>query len=150
VAGLILLSANFLRDRSDIDQAYFIEKDDFGKYIANNLEGNIAGNMRLEITRNMPDLKLSSSHYNDKLAFFDPGVTINSISQLMEYCKENEIDYLVIENGIVQKRYPIFTEIIIQNNQYEFLEEKFNSDDMNYQKFKAEIFKINWEQYNGN
>jgi len=68
----------------------------------------------------------------------------------MEYCKENEIDYLVIENGIVQKRYPIFTEIIIQNNQYEFLEEKFNSDDMNYQKFKAEIFKINWEQYNGN
>ena len=150
VAGLILLSANFLRDRSDIDQAYFIEKDDFGKYIANNLEGNIAGNMRLEITRNMPDLKLSSSHYNDKLAFFDPGVTVNSISQLMEYCKENEIDYLVIENGIIQKRYPIFTEIIIQNNQYGFLEEKFNSDGMNYQKFKAEIFKINWEQYNGN
>ena len=148
VGGLILLSANFLRERYDIDEGYFLEKDDFGKYIVNNYEGNISGNMRLEIIRNIPDLRLSSSHFNDKLAYFDPGITMDSIPQLMKYSKENMIDYLIIEEYIVQKHYPIFNEILINKNQYVYLEEVFDSNNLDYKKFKAKIFKINWDSYN--
>ncbi len=148
VAGLILLSANFLRDRYDIDEVYFLEKDDFGKYIANNFEGNITGNMRLEIIRNMPDLIITSGHFNDKLAFFGPGNTINSLPQFMEYSKENKIDYFVIEEQIIQKHYPVFNEILINKKQYIYLEEVFDSDSLDYKKLKAKIYKINWRQYN--
>ncbi len=148
VAGLILLSVNFLRDRYNIDEVYFLEKDDFGKYIADNFEGNIAGNMRLEITRNMPDLRLGSSHFNDKLAFFGPDITVNSIPHLMEYSEKNKINYLVIEEQIKQKHYPVFNEILINKKQYVYLEEVFDSDSLDYKKLKAKIFKINWRQYN--
>ena len=148
VGGLILLSANFLRERYDIDEKYFLEKDDFGKYVANNYEGNISGNIRLEIIRNMPDLRLSSSHFNDKLAYFDPGITTDSIPQLMKYSKENMIDYLIIEEHVVQKHYPIFNKILSDKDQYVYLEEVFDSKNLDYKKFKAKIFKINWKLYN--
>lgn len=147
IGGLILLSANFLRERYDIDEEYFLEKDNFGKYVVNNFEGNITGNIRLEIIRNMPDLKLSSSHFNDKLGYFDPGITIDSVSQLMTYSQKNKIEYLVIEEHVVQKHYPIFNNILANKNQYEYLEEVFDTHDLDYNKFKAKIFKINWEQY---
>ena len=148
VGGLILLSADFLRERYDIDQEYFLEKDNFGKYIANNFEGDITGNMRLEITRNMPDIVIGSPHFNEKLAFFDPGVTMDSIPQLMKYSKENTINYLVIEQNIMQKHFPIFHKILADKNQYTYLEEVFDSKNLDYKKFKAKIFKINWELYN--
>ncbi len=147
IGGLILLSANFLRERYDIDKEYFLEKDDFGKYVANNYEGNISSNMRLEIIRNMPDLKLSSSYFNDRLAYFDPGITIDSIPQLMKYSKENLIDYIIIEEYVVQKHYPIFNKILADKAQYMYLEEVFDSKDLDYKKFKAKIFKINWDMY---
>lgn len=148
VAGLILLSANFLRERYDIDEEYFLEKDDFGKYIVDNFKGNIAGNMRLEIQRNMPDINVGGSfHFNDKLAFFEPGVHIDSISQLMKYSKEKKINYLVMDDPFHQKHYPIFNKILIDKNQYEYLEEIIDSNDLEYKKINVKIFKINWDQY---
>ena len=108
VIGLILLSANFLRERYNIDESYFLERDDFGKYIVNNFEGSIAGDMRLVIIRNIPDGKASSSFFNEKMAFFDPDTTLDSIPQLMKLFKENEIDYLIVEEQILRKHYPVF------------------------------------------
>lgn len=149
VGGLILLSTNFLRERYDIDEEYFLEKDDFGKYIVNNFEGNIAGNLRLEIQRNMPDINDEGYFYsNNKLAFFEPGFRIDSISQLMEYSKENEINYLVMDDSFHQKHYPIFNEILINKNQYKYLEKIIDSNDLEYTKINVKIFKINWDQYN--
>ena len=104
--------------------------------------------MRLEIIRNMPDLTISSNFANDKLIYFDPGTTIFSIPQLMEYAQENKIEFLVIEENIIQKHYPIFKDILSDRNQYIYLEEIFDSNDLDYKKFKAKIFKINWKIYN--
>jgi len=148
ISGLILLSTNFLIERYEIDKEYFLEKDDFGKFIVNNYEGNVSGNMRLEIIRNMPDLIISSNFANDKLVYFDPGTTIFSIPQLMEYAQKNKIEFLVIEENIIQKHYPIFKDILSDRNQYIYLEEIFDSNDLDYKKFKAKIFKINWKTYN--
>jgi len=148
IGGLILLSVDFLRERYDIDEEYFIEKDNFGKYIANNFEGDITGNMRLEIIRNMPDLIITTNHFNEKLSFADPGITMDSIPQLMKYSKENTINYLVIEQNIMQKHFPIFNKILADKNQYTYLEEVFDSKNLDYKKFNAKIFKINWELYN--
>jgi hypothetical protein len=150
VGGLILLSADFLRERYDIDEEYFLEKDNFGKYIANNFEGNITGNMRLEIIRNMPDLIITINHFNEKLSFVDPGITMESMPQLMKYSKENTINYLVIEQNIIQKHFPIFNKILDDKNQYIYLEKVFDSKNLDYKKFNAKIFKINWELYNEN
>jgi excinuclease UvrABC nuclease subunit len=104
--------------------------------------------MRLEIIRNMSDLIITSSHFNEKLAFFDPGITMDSIPQLMKYSKENTINYLVIEEYVIQKHFPIFNKILADKNQYTYLEEIFDSKNLDYKKFKAKIFKINWELYN--
>jgi hypothetical protein len=148
VGGLILLSADFLRERYDIDEEYFLEKDNFGKYIANNFEGDITGNMRLEIIRNMPNLTITTNHFNEKLSFVDPGVTMESMPQLMKYSKQNSINYLVVEQNIIQKHFPIFNKILADKNQYVYLEEIFDSKNLDYKKFNAKIFKINWELYN--
>lgn len=149
LGGLILLSANFLNDRNNIDKEYFLEKDDFGKYIVNNYEGNITGNMRLEIIRNMHNLDTSAPHFeNDKIAFFDPGTTITSMLELMKYSNENKIEYLLIEENVEQKHFLIFKKILVDKDQYNYLEEKFDSNELDYKKFKAKIFKINWNMYN--
>jgi excinuclease UvrABC nuclease subunit len=73
---------------------------------------------------------------------------MNSIPQLMKYSKENTINYLVIEENIIQKHFPIFNKILADKNQYTYLEEIFDSKNLDYKKFKAKIFKINWELYN--
>ena len=66
----------------------------------------------------MPDLKVEHNHFNDKLAIFHSGITIDSIPQLMKYSKENKINFLVIDELEFQKHYPIFNEILINTKQY--------------------------------
>lgn len=148
IGGLILLSVNFLRERYTIDEEYFLEKDGFGKYFSKNFEGKFTGNMRLELIRNMDDLKIGSNFASGKLVVFDPGITMNSMPQLMEYARENDIEYFVIEDQKFQKHFPIFDEILTDHYQYEFLEEVFDTNSLEYKKLKVTIFKINWEKYN--
>jgi hypothetical protein len=82
------------------------------------------------------------------MAFFDPGTRIDSMPQLMKFSKENNIDYFIIEEYVLQKYYPVFDEILMDKNQYVYLEEVFDSGSLDYKKLKAKIFKINWSEYN--
>lgn len=147
ILGLILISANFLRERYDIDKEYFIEKDNFGKYVANNLEGSITGNIRLEIIRNMVDLKTTSYFFNERLSVFDPGIPIDSVSKLMDYCIQNKIDYLVVEQNKIEKHFPIFNNIEFNENNLPFLKKIYDTEKSDYKKLRAKIFKINYEEY---
>ena len=149
VGGLLFLSVCFLNDRYNIDEQYFIEKDNFAKYVVNNFEGNISGNLRLEIVRNIPNLVVTSTHYNEKINFHDPGIVIDSNSKLIEYLQNNEIDYLVIEERYNEKHFPIFNKILIHEEEYDFLNEVINSNDLGYKKLHVKIFIINWSEYDG-
>lgn len=147
ILGLILISANFLRERYDIDEEYFIEKDNFGKYVANNLDGNITGNIRLEIVRNMINVKSTTYLFNEKLSLFDPGFPIDSVSELMNYCIQNKIDYLIIEQNKVEKHFPVFHKIEFNEDNLPFLKEIYDTEKSDYKKLKVKIFKINYEEY---
>lgn len=147
ILGIILISANFLRERSDVDEEYVIEKNNFGKYIANNLEGNITGNMRLEIIINMVDMKFIPYYSNEQLTVYDPGFPIYSVSELMNYCIENKIDYLIVEQKKVEKHYPLFHTIEFNEINLPFLKKIFDTERSEYNKLKVKIFKINYEEY---
>lgn len=147
ILGIILISTNFLRERYVIDERYVIEKDNLGKYIANNLEGNITGDMRLEIIRNMVDLKIGSYFFNERISFFDPGIPIDSMSKLMDYCIQNKIDYLVVEQNKIEKHFPIFNNIEFNEDNFSFLEKIYDTEKSNYQKLRVNIFKINYDKY---
>jgi len=147
ILGIILISTNFLRERYDIDEKYFIEKDNFGKYVASNLEGNITGNIRLEIIRNMVDLKTTSYFFNERLSVFDPGIPIDSVSKLMDYCIQNKIDYLIVEQNKIEKHFPIFNNIEFNEDNLPFLEKIYDTEKLDYKKLRVKIFKINYEQY---
>ena len=147
ILGLILISANFLRERYDIDKEYFIEKDSFGRHIASNLEGNITGNIRLEIIRNMDNLKSTTYYFNERLSVFDPGFPIDSLSKLMDYCIKNKIDYLVVEHNKIEKHFPVFINVEFNEDNLPFLEKIYDSEKLGYKKLRAEVFKINYDKY---
>ena len=77
-----------------------------------------------------------------------PHVYLRKVPQLMKFSKENNIDYFIIEEYVLQKYYPVFDEILMDKNQYVYLEEVFDSGSLDYKKLKAKIFKINWSEYN--
>jgi len=147
ILGLILISVNFLRERYDVDEEYFIEKDNFGKYVANNLDGNITGNIRLEIVRNMIHVKSTTYLFNEKLSLFDPGFPIDSVSELMDYSIQNKIDYLIIEQNKVEKHFPVFHKIEFNEDDLPFLKEIYDTEKSDYKKLKVKIFKINYDEY---
>ena len=144
--GLIILSVGFLRERYVIDQEYYLEKDRFGNYITTNFEGNITGDFRLEIIRNISNLKTGSSFFNDNIAFVDPGKPIDSIPKLEKFVKENEIKYLIIEFNSKSNHFPVFREITSNEENFPFLEKMVESNELNYAKLNAKIFKINFKE----
>jgi hypothetical protein len=142
-AGLILLSGNFLRERYDIDETLYLEKDAFGNYIANNLMGNITGDLRLEIVRNIPNLKDSTYFTNGIISFYDPGRIIDSENTLTEYIIRNNINYLVIDKNEQKSHFPIFDKIISEEDSFVYLSKDINSRELDYTKLNVEIYKIN-------
>lgn len=143
--GLVLLSVNFLRERNLIDEELYLEKDRFGKYIVDNFEGRVTGDLRLDIIRNIPNLKDGNFYSNEKIAYFDPGFPIDSTQTLIEYLKENKIEFLVVEKKHHSKHFPIFNEIISNEKDFDFLEKILESSELNYKKINVEIFKIHFE-----
>jgi len=142
VAGLILLSGNFLRERYDIDEKEYLEKDGFGYYIANKLTGNITGDLRLEIIRNIPNIKDSTYFTNGIISFYDPGKIIDSEDSLKNYIIKNNINYLIIDKNEEKSHFPIFNKIIVKKDSFSYLDKYISSKELGYNKINIEIYKI--------
>ena len=144
--SLIFLSANFLRERFDIDDELYLEKDRFGKYITDNLVGNVTGDFRLEIIRNAYDINSKSTHFlNEKIVYHDPGMKVNSENMLIKYITNNKINYLIIDRSEISKHFPVFSTIISENPDY--LEKVIGSQDLNYKKIDVVIYRINSDKF---
>lgn len=149
IGGLVLLSGYFLQDRYNIDKEIVLEKYEIGGKIAKNFEGNIMGHLRLQIMQNMPEIITSGpAFYNSQISLWNPGVTIDTISKLMEYSKENKIDYIVMDDIYDKKHFPIFKQILHNQENFPYLEKVYDSHQDGYKKINIQIFKINYLLYN--
>ena len=147
VMGLVLLSYNFLRERYDVDQQLIIEKDNLGKYISKNFQGKITGHLLLEIIRNTPDIKSGPYFSNQQISISNPDIRMNTITKLMDFSFQNNIDFLVMEDYPDDKHFPIFSEIFYNEKNFSYLEKVFDSDNHGYKKLRVKIFKINYDAY---
>jgi hypothetical protein len=146
ISGLVLLSGDFLRERYDVDEGFIMERDNLGKYIANNLHGKIMGDLRLEIIRNMPNVRIGAvdgvnTHYNQQLSVLTPGITFNTMPKLKDYLSQNKVDFLVVGNNL-DKHFPIFEKILYNEKDFPFLEQIFDSDENGFKKLKLKIFRV--------
>lgn len=146
ICGILLLSFNFLRERYDVDQEEILERDNLGKYIANNFEGGLVGDLQLEIVRNMPDIRLGKSLSNDHISVWRPEITIDTTQKLLNYIYQNKINYLVIEDKLDEKHFPVFREIFHNEENFPFMKKVFYSHDEGYKKIQVKVFEINHDE----
>ena len=151
IAGLLLLSFNFLRERYDIDQELLQERFDVSKYVTNNLYGNISGDLKIQVWTQMgnENYKIkqndSGGFSNEKINFYSPEFRVENLEDLKKHLKQNQINFLIVDN-IEDNHFPIFNKIFYKNNEYSFLEKIYDTDMEKYKKIRVKIFEIDHEK----
>ena len=151
VAGLLLVSYNFLRERYEIDYELVSEKEIFGKYVVNNYQGVMMGDMKLDTMLQMKKVKLDlrpdggGGVYNDKINFFSPALKFDTHEKLMNYANQKKISYLIMDN-ISDRHFPAFQEIFYNENDFPYLEKVFDSQQEGYKKLRVKIFEIDYNK----
>ncbi len=148
IGGLVLLSGYFLQDRYDIDKEIVLEKYEVGGKIATNFEGKIMGHLRLQIMQHMPGIiTVGYAERNSQISLWNPVVTIDTIPKLMEYVTENKIDYIVMDDIYDKKHFPIFKQILHNQENFPYLEKVYDAHQDGYTKINVQVFKINYLLY---
>lgn len=149
VSGLILISYGYLRETMNYDIELIIEKENIGKYIINNLEGNIFGDNYNFILHNIINVNEYPVNYktNYKITLKETDYSIKNSEILKEYISKSNVNYLIVDNED-DNRYPIFNDIFINETKYLYLDKVFDSQEHKYKKYFVKIFKINHEILN--
>ena len=119
-----------------------------GKYIANNLDGKVLGDLKLQVWTQIENGNFHRGHnnqsgyYNQKINFLSPSLRIENLDELEDYSKQHQIDFLVVDN-IDDNHFPVFKEIFYNENDYPFLEKVYDTDLEGYEKLRVKIFEIN-------
>lgn len=147
VIGIIFLSGNMLRERSDVNLELLKEKEKFGMFVVNSYKGKIMGDLYTQIAHNLPNAKMSDEGLisNDSLELIGFGPPSKSINDLMIYTKERKITHLIIDDKY-EKRSPEFVDVYFNEEKYSFLKRVFNSDDEGYKNLHVKIFEINYNK----
>lgn len=149
VAGVILLSYDMLRERHDIDYELLVEKEMFGKYVANTFNGIIMGDLYNHIQHNISDARygygVGGQIRNDNIGFVGFGPPTNSLKDITDYIKNAKISHIVIDNNL-DKRSPELVKIYSNEIKYPFLKEVFNSENEGYTKLRVKIFEIDHDK----
>jgi len=72
-------------------------------------------------------------------------LTGNSVEDIIKDGEKLGLTYLVIENDQFFHKY--LNDIYENENKYPYLEKIFDSENMNYQKLKIKVFKINFDLF---
>ena len=146
ILGLILISYSFLREIMDFDTELLHENEVFGKYVANNLKGVVMGDAYGPIARNLIDIsqKPILLNINENISLISPGYTYSSFTPLIEYAKQNNVNYLVVDDEY-DNHFPIFQDIYFNEKKYPDLEKIFDSNYEEYHRYHVKIFKINYK-----
>jgi len=145
ILGLVLISYSFLRESTDFDNELLQEKEVFGKYVSNNFKGVFMGDGYASISRNLIDISQNSLslNTNENILLISPGYSYSSLESLMEYVKQNNVSYLVVDDEY-DNHFPIFQDIFYNEKKYPDLEKIFDSNNEGYHKYHVKIFKINY------
>jgi len=149
VAGLLLVSYNFLRERYEIDHELVSEKEIFGKYVVNNYQGVIMGDMKLDTMLQIEKVKFElgpgGGEYNDKINFLSPALKLDTHEKLMNFANQKKISYLIMDD-VSDRHFPAFQEIFYNENNFPYLEKVFDSQQEGYKKLRVKIFEIDYNK----
>ncbi len=149
VAGIILLSWNMLRDRSDFNSNIYEERDNFGKFLSSNLQGKLMGDYYVEIAGNLPNAELGTSGKdqlkNNQLTLVGFGPPANSMNELLDFAKKYDVTHIVIDDKF-DARSPELIEIFYNESKYSFLEKVIDSEEIGFNQIKVKVFKINYDK----
>ena len=65
----------------------------------------------------------------------------------MNFAQKEKLEFLVVDNN--KNRTDFIRSIFENEEKYPFLEKEFDSNDLGF-KYKAKIFRINYDQFNKN
>ena len=146
IAGLLVVSFSFLRERYESHIQIDEEKEELGKYVVNNFSGRVMGNEYNQISHNIPNAKIGSINdrgnvFNDNFSVVVPMTPIDTVEKLTQTVKTLKVDYLVVDSEY-DRRYPIFQDIFYNEKNYSFLKKVSDSDDIGYKKIRVKIFEM--------
>jgi hypothetical protein len=147
IGGLLLLSFNFLRERYDVDQEFIQEKYQIGKYVVDNLQGKVSGDLKMEVWTQIDNASFIENdsggwYSNQKISFQAPVFRIANLDDLQKFSTQHQINYLIVDN-IDDNHFPVFKEIFYNEDDYPFLEKIYDTDFEKFKKVRIKIFEIN-------
>ncbi|MHA7733109.1 glycosyltransferase family 39 protein [Nitrosopumilus sp. S6] len=144
IASLIIFSIFILNTKiSDIESIQ--ERENFGKFVSENFEGKISGDLLYHIQTNILELSnIPIVHNQGKVIQTDYSFfALISENHLIDYLTQNEISYIVIDDKI-DNRYVIFEDVFHNEQKYSYLTKVYDSKS-DYNTLKVKIFKVNSE-----
>ena len=149
VAGIILLSYNMLRERNDIDFMLLDEKERFGVFVVNSVEGSIMGDLYTNIAHNLPNAKLSpigGGHLgNENIILHGFGPPQISMTDTIHWAEKNKVTHIVIDDQF-DERSPDLMDAYYNEEKYAYLEKVFDSTEKDFKKLRVKIFEINYNK----
>lgn len=149
IAGIILLSYNMLRERTDIDLELLEEKESFGKFVAQNFEGKIIGfQLYPQIIHHVDNPSTSPPQGgkigNDKLSliYITPAQTMKDLTV---WAMQNNATHIVITD-VYDKRTPEMIDVFYNEGNYPYLTKVFDTKDEEFKKLRAKVFEFNYNK----
>jgi len=129
------------QDKQDIELT--LEKELFGKFVADNYNGRIMGDLSQYIEYNLIQLDEIPIKQSEKIQIINPFFVISTYDNLEKYLNDNKISYVIIDDSL-NNRYPMFEDIFSHEEKYPKLEKVFDSQN-EFEFLKVKIFKIDLE-----
>lgn len=145
---ILIASIIMLNERNQKDIELVLEKERFGKIVANSFEGIFfAFKYYPYISHNISEI--STYYDNGKIGNLNIGLYYShpseTIFELMQWCKEKNIDYIIIDDTY-DARIPELIQVYSNEENYSYLEKVFDTDNNNFKKINVKIFKINYDK----
>ena len=148
MVGVIITSVLFLIEQSP-DYELLNEKNEFGKYIANQYEGNFMGNDLNFISYHITQLNKSKidSGSNEKITLKPSQFAIITKSDLENFIINYNVTHIVVSEKL-DNRYLVFQDLIKNEEDFGYLDKLVDSNELNFSKYKVEIFQVDKTKIN--
>jgi Gpi18-like mannosyltransferase len=145
---ILIASIIMLNERKQTDIELVLEKEKFGAIVTNSFEGIFfAFKYYPSISHNISEI--STYYDNGKIGNLNIGLYYThpseTIFELMQWCKEKNIDYIVIDDTY-DARIPELIQVYLNEKNYSYLEKVFDTKNNDFEKINVKIFKINYDK----
>lgn len=144
IISIIPTSAIFLSERQP-DVELILEKERFAKYLISNFEGTITGSNWNYIKHNikLPVGSIIVDDEGSKIQLITPDWVIHDRNELIDFLTEFQINYVVVDNER-DIRFPVFSEILSNEEDFKFLKKIYDASEFGYQNYKGMLYKVDF------